>query len=288
MGLGEHLLRFRRGSARGAGPGRRPALPTHRLAPPAPGTAGPGALPGGRRSTGPGRGEDGVAAPGSGAPGPRDRGGLRPHRGLRPARPPALPGSSLCGRGVTDGPRPGAWAAATRCQTRGAQSHIPRRWPRPPSTRTLLPTSGNAALYAHLPPPFSSPERPRLWGREDGACAALATEAPLPAVPRGWLQSVPLTPWVSLLLKLPSKMVWGPGPSLSLLPSFYLCFCLQIGVGSSTGPGQRSPTPGVTRRGFWLEPVCRVGLDFPSPHQGPHCEVITALNPLLFYLLNLI
>lgn len=176
-----------------------------------------------------------------------DGAGCCPHQQPPPGAPSALrlAPSPCTWQGHRLPQRGGRGQLLLGAKPRGAQSHIPRCRPRPPSTSILLSTSGNAALYA---PPASSlsPARSSLGCRveETGDLHPLGTEAPLPAAPRGWLQSVPLTPWVILLLKLPSKMVWGPGPSLSSLPSFYLCFCLQIGVGSSTGPGQRSPSPG--------------------------------------------
>lgn len=101
-------------------------------------------------------------------------------------------------------------------------------------------------------------------------------------------QPVLLTMQVVFLLKLPSKMVWGPGPSLHPPPLFYLCFCLQIGVGSSGGQGSSPQALGVTGRVLARAHLQSWTRPFLSPHQGPHCEVTTALNPLLFYLLNLI
>lgn len=51
---------------------------------------------------------------------------------------------------------------------------------------------------------------------------------------------------------------------------FYLCFCLQMGVGSSGG---RAALPPRVTRGALARAIHRAGLDLPLPHQGPHCEV---------------
>lgn len=257
VGLGSRLLCFRTRQGQGERwPGRCPALLTHRLAPLVPGTivravqaAAPSAGPIGRpEAEGP-------------APASQQSQGRCPcpsrevGRWGRMLPPPAasawgalstpLGSISLHLAGPQAAPARGSWAAATRCQTPwGTEPYTSMS---APPTLDLHPALHfrKRALYA---PPASSlsPARSSLGCRveETGDLHPLGTEAPLPAAPRGWLQSVPLTPWVILLLKLPSKMVWGPGPSLSSLPSFYLCFCLQIGVGSSTGPGQRSPSPG--------------------------------------------
>lgn len=211
-----------------------------------------------------------------------------PRRGGGPMGQDAAPTSSL-GPGRPQHSARGWGQLLLGAKPRGAQSHIPRRRPRPPSTSTLLSTSGNAALYAPL---ASSSLRPGaasgVGSRRRVTCTPLGTEALLPAAPRGRPQSVPLTPWVILLLKRPSKVVWGPGPSLSSFPSFIYVSVYKLEWGPPRGQGSAPQPPGVTRRGFWLEPAYSVGLDLPSPHQGPHCEVLTALNPLLFYLLNLI
>lgn len=73
-------------------------------------------------------------------------------------------------------------------------------------------------------------------------------QGPLPAVPRGWVPAHSPDPSGGISVEAPSKMGWGPSPSPPQPPLFYLCFCLQIGVGSSRGAGQHSLLLGVTRR----------------------------------------
>lgn len=169
-----------------------------------------------------------------------DWAGHRPHQQPLPRAHPELclaPCPHMGqGRGL---PSPGVeGAAATRCQTLLGHSHIPRHRPRP---LACLSTSGRAALYAPRPTPGPS-------AASGMGSAGQATDAPLlcgppPAVPRGRLPA-PSPPQVAFLLKPPNKMVWGPGP-YTWPPSFYLCFCLQIGVGSSRETGQQcSSAPG--------------------------------------------
>lgn len=174
-----------------------------------------------------------------------DGAGCCPTSSLRPGRP--RPSAWLCL------PAPGR---ASGCPSSGVVG----------SCYSVPNPLGHRAIYldvgpAHPRPPPCSPrqEKPHFTPHlptpslQPGVASGVGSRGqvtpcpPAPLVPRhrgGWLQSVPLTPWVIFLLKLPSKMVWGPGPSFSQLSSFYLCFCLQIGVGSSMGPGQCSPTPG--------------------------------------------
>lgn len=95
-------------------------------------------------------------------------------------------------------------------------------------------------------------------------------------------QPVLLTLQVVFLLKLPSRMVWGPGPFLHPPPLFYLCFCLHIGVGSSGGQGS-SPQAQAVPGEFWLEPICRVGLRLSChPTKDHTVKLTTALSPCCF------
>lgn len=146
----------------------------------------------------------------------------------RPGRTPALCLAPCCHTGPGCGlPSPGVeGAAATRCQTLPGHSHIPRRRPRP---LARLSTSGRAALY--VPCPIPGPPAALDMGSGGQATDAPLVRGPSPAVPRGRVPA-PSPPQVAFLLKPPNKMVWGPGPS-TRLPLFYLCFCLQIGMGSS-------------------------------------------------------
>lgn len=198
----------------------------------------------------------------------------------RPGRTPALCLAPCPHTGQDRGlPSPGVeGAAATRCQTLPGHSHIPRRRPRP---LARLSTSGRAALYAPRPTP--GPSAASGMGSGGQATDAPSVRGPSPAVPRGRVPA-PSPPQVAFLLKPPNKMVWGPGPS-TWPPSFYLCFCLQIGVGSSREAGQQcSSAPGCHQERLaraHLQSWTRLSL---SPHQGPHCEVITALNPLCCFI----
>lgn len=208
-----------------------------------------------------------------------------PHQQPLPREPPAPAWLCLAATGRAMGcPSPGvSGQLLLGAKPHGAQSHIPRRWPRPTfdlthsvhfrKSRTLCPPASSLPTQTSQQPPGS---KRQVTDPRHLQCRG----AKLPLVF--------LALRVVFLLKLPSKMVWGPGPSLPPPPFFYLCFCLQIGVGSSRGAGQHSPALGVTRRVLarahlqsWTQPSL-------SPHQGPHCEVKTALNLLLFYLLNFI
>lgn len=116
----------------------------------------------------------------------------------------------------------------------GAQSHIPR--PVAALSRPLAVfTSGKAALYTptasclHSPPcAVVGPQHPRL--EEQMVCSL---PAPLLGMSRGTaLEAPPSHPpvlWVSFLWRLLAGWL---GPSSPRPPSFYLCWCLQFGVGS--------------------------------------------------------
>lgn len=217
-----------------------------------------------------------------------DRAGRRPPTSsLCPGSPPAPAWLCLTAPGRAMGcPSPGVGGQLLLgAKPHGAQSHIPRRWPRPTFDLTH---SVHFRKSRTLRPPASSLSAPGPLSSLLGSKRQV-TDTPCCLQCRGArLQPVFLTLRVVFLLKLPSKMVRGPGPFLPPPPSFYLCFCLQIGVGSSRGAGQHPQPLGVIRRVLarahlqsWTQPSL-------SPHQGPHCEVKTALNLLLFYLLNFI
>lgn len=265
-------------------PGCWPCASPHRLAPPpAPwdlGIWGAEARP--RPAS---RGEERCLCPlgrwGDGA-------GRHPHQQPCPRAPSALCLAPSPAPGRAMGcPSPGWWAAATGAKPHRAQSHIPRRWPYP---------SGLACCPFQEKPHFM-PTCPSssAWGPSAASGVRLGqvtdtpvVQGPLPAVPRGWVPARSPDPAGGISVEAPSKMVRGSGPSLPQPPLFYLCFCLQIGVRSSRGAGQRSLPLGVTRR-VLARVHLQSGTQPPlSPHQGLHCEMITALNPLLFYLLNLI
>lgn len=113
-------------------------------------------------------------------------------------------------------PAPGSRAAATRCQT---------RWGTEPYTSM----SAAPALHLHPalhfrkrrtlrpPPSLQPPAAPGVGSRRQVTCTPLGTKALLPAAPRGWLQPVPRTLWVVLLLKLPARRF---GVLALLFPSF--------------------------------------------------------------------
>lgn len=165
---------------------------------------------------------------------------LPPTSSPRPGRTPALCLAPCPRTGQGHGlPSPGVeGAAATRCQTLPGHSHIPRCRP---CLLARLSTSGRAALYA--PRPTLGPSSASGMGSGGQATDAPLVRGPSPAVPRGRVPA-PSPPQVAFLLKPPTKMVGGPGPS-ARPPSFCSCFCLQTGVGSSREAGRQcSSAPG--------------------------------------------
>lgn len=83
------------------------------------------------------------------------------------------------------------------------------------------------------------------------------------------LQPVFLTLRVVFLLKLPSKMVWGPGPSLPPPPSLFM-FLFTNWSGVLQGGRAALPSPWVSSGEFWLEPICSVGLNLPCHPTKDH------------------
>lgn len=151
---------------------------------------------------------------------------------------------------------------------------------------------GHRAIYLEVSPPRPLPplqEKRTLRTPASSLPPTRFAEEGDPHPP--WYQGTaaccpfPQPPQVIFLLKLPSRVAWGPGPFLPPLPVLFMFFS-HMEVGFPRGAGQCSPAQSVTQRGFRLEPVCSVGSASLVPR--PHCEVTAALIPLLFYLLNLI
>lgn len=116
----------------------------------------------------------------------------------------------------------------------GAQSHIPRLWP--PFSALCRLTSGKAALYTPTASCLHSPP-----------CAVVGPPQPRRVRSRGSLLPPCPSPWGPLWaplwkhhpathLSCGSRFFGAPGrwlgPSCPRPPSFYLCWCLQFGVGS--------------------------------------------------------
>lgn len=168
------------------------------------------------------------------------------------------------GRGL---PQPwGSWAAATQCQPRGAQSHIPR-CPAPSPASPPTPSSPLQEKPHFTPPPASSPPSlfPILSGWGGGPSATpgvglrrqVVTYTPSAVLPwyqgRSLERSWPCRPcrgWTPACFPSPAGL-----PSVGSFPARWLgvlvplprplvrfCFCLHVGVGSSVGRGV--PCPG--------------------------------------------
>lgn len=160
-------------------------------------------------------------------------------------------------------PAPGSRAAATRCQT---------RWGTEPYTSM----SAAPALHLHpalhfrkrrtlRPPPSPAPSSPGCGVEETGDLHPPWYQGTVACSPEGLAPARSPDPVGRSSVEAPSTTVWGPGPPFSQLPPFYLCFCLQIGVGSSTGPGQHSPTPVSPGEGFGSSPSAELASTFPHP-----------------------
>ena len=190
--------------------------------------------------------------------------GCRTTSSLRRA-PSALCSLVSCARLDYGPPRPRLGAAATRCQT---------PWGAEPYTSMLaLPCCPPAlhfrkscTLRTPPPPPGSlaaSGVGLRTWDSHPSAPRPFpsCTGGPAPAnfPDRGGcvFVEVPAGPLGFWTFSSPAAL-------------FYLCFCLQMGVGSSGG---RAALPPRVTRGALARAIHRAGLDLPLPHQGPHCEV---------------
>lgn len=157
------------------------------------------------------------------------------------------------GRGL---PQPwGSWAAATQCQPRGAQSHIPR-CPAPSPASPPTPSSPLQEKPHFTPPPASSPPSlfPILsgWGGGPSATPGVGLrrqvtytpfavlpwyqgrepreELALPAVQGPDSSLFPQPCRSSFCGKLPSKMAWSPGPSSPTPCPFLFLFTRWRGV----------------------------------------------------------
>lgn len=184
------------------------------------------------------------------------RAGRRPTSSLRRA-PSALCSLVSCSRLDHGPPRPRLGAAATRCQT---------PWGAEPYTSMLaLPCCPPAlhfrkscTLRTPPPPPGSLAALGVVLRTRDSHLLAprpcpSCTGGPAPAhfPDRGGcvFVEVPAGPLGSWAFSSPAAL-------------FYLCFCLQMGVGSSGG---RAVLPPRVTRGLWLEPSTGLDSTFPCP-----------------------
>lgn len=208
------------------------------------------------------------------------RPGCRPRRGTRQAAgakglsgkvPPSWEGDSR----TSPPPAAPAWATLARCSAHpvllaGSQET--------PGLGGRLPLGakphGHRAIYLEVSPPRPLPplqEKRTLRTPASSLPPTRFAEEGDPHPP--WYQGTaaccpfPQPPQVIFLLKLPSRVAWGPGPFLPPLPVLFMFFS-HMEVGFPRGAGQCSPAQSVTQRGFRLEPVCSVGSAslVPRPH----------------------
>lgn len=77
-----------------------------------------------------------------------------------------------------------------------------------------------------------------------------------------------MTPWVAFLLK-PLARWFGVLVLLPSLPCFIYVFVYKLEWGPPGGQGN-VPRSRVSPGEFWLEPICRVGLDLPCHPTKDH------------------
>lgn len=208
------------------------------------------------------RGEDGVPAP-SGRWG--DGAGCCPHQQPPPGRPQHSAWLHLpAPGGVVGCPSPGVagscYSVPNPVGHRAIYLDVGRARPPPPPCSPLQETPH------FTPPPLSpAPSSPGCGVEETGDLHPPWYQGTVACSPEGLAPARSPDPVGRSSVEAPSTTVWGPGPPFSQLPPFYLCFCLQIGVGSSTGPGQHSPTPVSPGEGFGSSPSAELASTFPHP-----------------------